>query len=838
MKISSRLIFLCLSLWLANIFWVTAQVESNKQPLNIILTSVENTFNIQFNYAEETIEGITIISPKAELNLDDTLAYLQNHTSLRFTKLDSQFILIQSRSPNTFCGFVKNRDEATPIPLATIQSEGGATVADQTGYFEIPITEGVNTLTIRSMGFASLQIAISELSKDSCIDIFLVSKIESLSEVYISNYITKGIDKMDNGSFSINLSDFEILPGLIENDILQTVQAFPGVQSVSETVSNINIRGGAHDQNLILWDHIKMYQSGHFFGLISMFNPQITQDVILYKNGTDVQFSDGVSGTIAMFTEKDLNNEFNGSLGANLIDVNGFADFPTGKHSSLQVAGRKSISDFAKTPTYNQFFERISQQTELENTSNNTVNSDKQFDFYDASLRWLYKISDQDELRLNFINASNKLVFNENSTVNTIETSRESNIKQTSIAGGLNYKRTWNNNFQTTLNIYETDYKLEGINANINESQRFLQKNQVSETSIKLLTDLKLRQNIRLATGYQFVETEITNLDDVDNPRFKSLISEVLREHSLFSQVSLKSENYKSHLNIGLRYSFIDKFQKHIFEPRISFTQRIVKNLSFEVLGEFKHQNTSQIINFQNDFLGIEKRRWQLSNNESIPIITSKQASFTLNFETNNFLISADTYYKYVNGITSQSQGFQNQYEFIKTIGHYDVYGLDFLIRKQLHKFNLWLSYAYMNNNYTFETLEDNSFPSNFDMTHTVTFGSALSTNKFKFSAGINWHTGKPITTPILNNPIENGSINYNSSSNDRLGSYFRFDLSALYLCNLGKKFKGRFGASIWNVLGNDNVINRYYKVSNSTVFEINEISLSFSPNITMRIYF
>ena len=31
---------------------------------------------------------------------------------------------------------------------------------------------------------------------------------------------------------------------------------------------------------------------------------------------------------------------------------------------------------------------------------------------------------------------------------------------------------------------------------------------------------------------------------------------------------------------------------------------------------ENKHQTTSQIVDLQQDFLGIEKRRWTLSNNE------------------------------------------------------------------------------------------------------------------------------------------------------------------------------------------------------------------------------
>jgi len=82
--------------------------------------------------------------------------------------------------------------------------------------------------------------------------------IEILPEVVISNYLTSGIVKDNTGSIIIKPNAFGILPGLIEPDVLQTIQALPGILSVDETVSNINVRAGTNDQNLLLWDAIKM----------------------------------------------------------------------------------------------------------------------------------------------------------------------------------------------------------------------------------------------------------------------------------------------------------------------------------------------------------------------------------------------------------------------------------------------------------------------------------------------------------------------------------------------------------------------------------------------------
>ena len=181
---------------------------------------------------------------------------------------------------------------------------------------------------------------------------------------------------------------------------MQTIQSLPGIQSVNETISNINIRGGSNDQNLIIWDGIKMYQSGHFFGLISMFNPLMTSEVSVVKNGSDVSLSNGVSGTILMKTDSKISTSFKGSLGSNFTNLDGFIDLPIGNRSSLQITARKGINDFiASTPTYTNYFERISQDTEVSDIAEN----ERSFDFYDTSIRLNYQLTDTDFLRLNFL---------------------------------------------------------------------------------------------------------------------------------------------------------------------------------------------------------------------------------------------------------------------------------------------------------------------------------------------------------------------------------------------------------------------------------------------------
>ncbi|GAA3584110.1 hypothetical protein GCM10022395_35230 [Snuella lapsa] len=811
--------------------------QNEEKPLAEVISFLEVKYKVQFNYAEDTVKGLTVKWNTDLKSLDDSLAYLQNATSLLFTRIGAHVISIKHNPVKILCGTIRDMETRALLSVATIQMGDEATTSDEKGVFELQVKDTSKPIVIRYLGYKTTYVTYNALKDRDCPDIFLMPNFQRLTEVLISNYIVNGINKINNGSFDIDFSKFDILPGLIEADVLQSVQNFPGVQSSNETVSNINIRGGTHDQNLILWDGIKMYQSGHFFGLISMYNPLITQYVSLRKNGSSAVFSDGVSGTIDMQSSKRVNSKFKGMLGANLTNVNGYIDTPVGKTSSIQIAARKSIGDFVETPTYKAFFDRISQNTEVANNQMNITNSDKSFDFHDMSLRWLYRITEKDKLRLNFINVHNRLIFNENANLNNNEESRKSSLSQQSIAGAINYERDWTRRLQTVLEIYETDYKLQSINANILDAQRFLQENIVSETSTKLKMNYAINERFQFLNGYHFIETKVTNLDDVDSPLFRSLVSEVLRAHAVFSEIGYRSLSGKTNLNLGIRYNYLSKFHKQLLEPRFSFSHKFLNYFTWEVLGEFKHQNTSQVINFQSDFLGIEKRRWQLSNNNDVPVIQGKQVSTGISYNKKGWLLNVDAYYKKVTGITSQSQGFQNQFEFVKSTGSYEVKGGELLLRKAIHSFNSWLSYSYMDNSYFFKDLSVTRFPSNYDITHMVTFGTAYSLNKLKVSAGFNWYTGKPTTRPLIDNSFQDNVINYGAPNSDRLRDYMRLDFSAMYdfkIWNNGAVL----GVSVWNVLDQENEINNFYRLRNNTVNKVEQYSLGITPNMVFRLAF
>jgi len=816
-------------------FSVKAQANDGKISIIQVLNDISKTHNVNFNYKSDLLKKVYVIPLTEDLSLNTKIEILEQQTNLIFTKISDMVFSITK--PIIICGYLRDTI-GNPLYGATINTKHNYAVTNDDGYFEIKVLSLETLLTIQFIGFKTIERQAQFFKLHSCEAIALIEEVEVFSSVLLNGYIVKGINKQQDGSIAIDYSKFTLLPGLIESDVLYTVQALPGVLSVDETVSNINIRGGSHDQNLMLWDGIKMYQSSHFFGLISSFNPQITQTANVINNGTDASYTDGVSGTIAMHSNKTIESNFNGSIGMNLLNADLFLNVPIGDKSSVHVAGRKSIDELVRTPIYKTYFERVTQDTEVAENTSNIRNSNQAFDFYDASLRWLYKPSNKDFLRLNFMLVHTDLTFDESALFNGVEETRESSISQNSVSVGLNYHRQWNDKLSTVLNVYNTDYTLQAANANIMAEQRFLQENIVSETSAKL-EGFYIQNLWQFNLGYNFIESEITNLNDIDVPRFVRRDSEVLREQAVFAQTQFENDTKDFSVKLGVRANYLEKFDELMVEPRLSIRKALGNYVELEALGEFKHQNTSQIINFQNDFLGVEKRRWQLTDNDSIPIIKSKQVSLGLLYRNKDWLIDAKAYYKKVDGITTQSQGFTTKYEFEKEKGSYAVRGAELLVQKKINHLNTWLSYSYIKNDYTFRRLEEIEFPSNFDITHAFTLGATYSNELWNISAGLNYRLGKPTSIPLIDNDIASNEVNFDRANNERLQDYFRIDASALYKFKINKTFRSEFGISVWNIFDAKNPINNYYRINaENNVKGFSRYSLGIVTNAVARLFF
>ncbi|MDX1463935.1 MAG: TonB-dependent receptor, partial [Marinirhabdus sp.] len=414
-----------------------------------------------------------------------------------------------------------------------------------------------------------------------------------------------------------------------------------------------------------------------------------------------------------------------------------------------------------------------------------------------------------------------------------------SGLQQHTLAAGATHQRTWTETFQTKLLATASSYKLNATNADVANDQRLDQENTVEETSVFLEATYIPFQQTSLTVGYEFVETGITDLQQIDNPLFFREEKNVMRRNSGFAVLEYLSQDKNTNINIGVRANHYNKFNTTFVEPRLSLSHRFLDHFTIELLGELKSQNTSQVIDLQKDFLGVENRRWQLSDPNRIPLLQSQQSSIGLSFHKNRLLINIEPYLKKVDGITAQSQGFQNQFENLSDIGSYTVKGVDMLLNKKFNAVTTWLSYSYADNRYRFDQLQPTVFHNNLDITHTLNAGGNYKWKQFDVALGLNWHTGKPYTAPDRTNPVTDGSINYAFPNAERIKDYVRVDTSVLYSFQISKQVRALAGISFWNLLDRENHVRSYFTLDDDqNVNRINDRALPFTSNAAFRIFF
>ena len=144
----------------------------------------------------------------------------------------------------------------------------------------------------------------------------------------------------------------KFLPGAAE-DVMRSLQALPGVLSPNDFSSQLIIRGSGPDQNLIVMDHIEVFNPYRLYGVVSMFNPETVSDISLLTGGFPAKYGDRLSAVLDISnrdgrSKKDFYMNLNTSLtNANLV-LEG--DSPLNLPGSWLVSMRRTYYDLIVGP--------------------------------------------------------------------------------------------------------------------------------------------------------------------------------------------------------------------------------------------------------------------------------------------------------------------------------------------------------------------------------------------------------------------------------------------------------------------------------------------------------
>lgn len=657
-------------------------------------------------------------------------------------------------------------------------------------------------------------------------------QIQWLQEILVENLLAKGIDKKTS-TVALSPQKIEILPGVTDADILLSLQQLPGVKSPNETATGLHIRGGTPDQNLILWDGIRMYHPGHLFGMISGFNPNVRQTVHYYNKATDARFGERVSGTIDIKTQDKIAKKTIVDAGFNGLNADVCLQLPLVKDQlDLQVSGRKSYTQWWPSPTFDALAEKVFQHTEFSHFDD--VN---RFAFEDYSAKINFKPFGQTAIGLSGILIDNALDFTAGSGANIVGQQLDIRNLGYSVSWEQKYGKRFKQRLLWQYSAYRFDYFKKRDFASA-DYESFEKKNRVTDSGLSADFNYEFSEKLRWSFGYQLSGNDLSHAFTADNEGFSVDLGQrqaYAKIHTVYLQGDFAWGKWQ--FLGGVRASRYAQ-SVHAIEPRL-LIQRKMGRLVWQSSYERKSQVVGQVRESISNDLSLENYVWVLAGEGQYPVQYANQFTTGILFKENGWLLDADAYYKTIKGITAYHFGTM-QYNTAAVRGEGSTKGFDLLLQKNLSDWRAWLTYTFQDSQNEFESVNNGRvFPTSTDITHAASLSVFRKWQRFSATAGWFWHSGKPFSRLDAQGQV----IAFNA---DRLPAYHRLDVSALYVFRKTQKCTAKVGASVTNLYNRRAVISKEYErsfasfsdLSNSRYAVQDYYSLGLLPNIFVRVSF
>ncbi|WP_010183046.1 TonB-dependent receptor plug domain-containing protein, partial [Aquimarina agarilytica] len=690
-----------------------------------------------------------------------------------------------------------------------------------------------------------------------CADHFLEEKLHLLNEVVIKEYLSSGVSLKNDGTVHFDLKKADILAGQAEPDVLQSTQLLPGIDNVSENASDILIRGGTPDQNLVLWDDIKLYNTDHFFGTLTNLNSTIIDNVTIYKSGTSAQYGNRVSGVIDIKLDDSVPEKSSKSFGFNMLSTDFAIKTPFSKKIGFIVSGRRSITDVVQTSTFDNNFSRIFQNSRtkiirdvFETTPNGVNNQSIVFEDYTAKL--LYQIAQNHKLTSTFLYTNNTLkdAFDAILDGFPFEEPFIDFLTIKNLGTSLSLSSGWNSKLDTKLSFSYSNYSLEYFGFSYSPVFFFPhlleRQNEVDDVSVSFKSSYKLKKLLTLSCGYELSSKRINYaITDGVFGRFKGDYKNK-PAHSIYSQLTY-NKTKATHFDFGIRLNKFANFDKIKIEPRLYVEKVVHQNFRIKTSAEIKNQAINRIEIFTGNEIGEEAEVWLPSIQDSIPLVKSKQVTLGVLFKKKNWVVDIDSYYKELKGLSAFNTRQFNVFDTPEE-GEGIIKGIDVLLKKKIQNYSIWLSYTYAQNDQRFNNINENKFfNANNDITHSIMISNFLKWKKFQFSLGWKYKTGIPFT--IIKSFDGDAIAEIDLLNSERLPDYHRLDFSLNYSFlfkknDPTKNFK--IGLGVQNLYNKKNILAINYtdleidpeEFDRNLLRVLRTESLGITPNVFLRFNF
>ena len=737
-------------------------------------------------------------------------------------------------------GRVVSSEESKPIIGGTIyivETESGTTT-DDIGFYSIDLKKGNYTLLFNSLESEEKRYKITGLS-DGRLNVTLVKKMYELDEVEIRSDRDDNVRGIQMGYIKLDAKSIKEVPVVLgERDIIKVALLMPGVQSVGEGASGFNVRGSPADQNMFYISSVPVYNSSHFFGFFSAFNPDVVDEFTLYKSNIPALYGGRLSSIFDIATKQGNQKKFSARGGISPITARLMVEGPIVKDKLSYLVGIRA--------TYSDWVLRLMRNPDLKNSNAS---------FGDAVINLAYNVNEKNRVNVfGYYSRDNATLANQTS------------FRYDNLAASISWFHTFNRKLDFNISLDYCNYGFEEQNEELLIAA-YDQNYVLDHTEFDWRFNFRPNDNHIINAGISGIYYKINNGDFLPLNDASLVVPKDLGEEQGIEAGIYISDEWKVLPNLtlygGLRYNGfanlgpstvynyaegLPRTPENIVDTtyyganevvksyggldyRFAATYLINPNLSVKASYNRLHQ---YIFMLSNTIAIAPTDKWKLADTYIDPMVGDQ---FSLgvysNFGKGKYEASVEGYVKNVKNLVEYKDGADlvvNEYPEREVLqGNLNSYGIEFMIKKTFGRLNGWINYTYSRSIVEVQddkTGETNNFgysyPANWDKPHAFNLVVNYKiSRRVSFSGDLVYSTGRPITYPTAIYYQDGQEILHYSLRNEyRLPDYFRMDASIILEGNLKKKkfLHGSWIFSVYNLTGRRNAYSVYFKSEAGTI--------------------
>ena len=730
-------------------------------------------------------------------------------------------------------GTVRDFKTGASVPGATIQLANNTTgtTTNRKGEYILSLKPGLYEINVGGLGLHATRRQV-RIHSSGTLDIETEEQIFEISELTILSSRTNKVKDTGMGVERFRMKEIKNIPSVFgETDVLKAVLTLPGVKSGGELSGGFNVRGGATDQNLVILNHNTIYNPTHLFGLLSAFNPDLSDNMELYMSNIPAKYGGRIASVLDVSSRRGNNQKMKGSASLGMLTSRIALEGPAGASTQYAVGARASYSDW--------MMRMIPEKSGY---------TDGKAGFYDLNAVVHHRFNESKSLQLHAYYSKDQFNF---------EPTERFSYENMNFSAS--YRKQHNYRMYGSYTAGYDHYN-NAIRNDANQSSAYQLSTRIQQVFARADYDFYLNTQHTLNMGIHLLYYNLQPGSIVAGSSRSLVTPETLQTDRAMENAVYISDEWnisdKMALNAGIRYSFYQLlgprryqtylpgfipdestmsgltesdglFQKQYNGPEFRLSARYILRDDLSVkaginsMRQYIHKISNATVMSPTD-------TWKLSDHHIRPQSGVQWAAgIYKNFFLNQLISSAEIYYKTTDHYLDYRSGAQLvmnphiETEVTETRGK--AYGVELSVKKPAGKLNGWLSYTWSRSFLQqYDPLLSNPvnngdwFVSDIDKPHDFKFiGNYKFTQRYSLSYNLFYSTGRPITLPVSKYKFAGGEYVYYSDRNMfRIPDFMRMDASfniepSHHLTRLTHSML-TFG--IYNLTGRKNVYSIFFK--------------------------